>query len=161
MKHTRVVSTKCTPGFACRAFSDTTLVCFIVNEHTTKCSRYIITSRIPVSIISILGICQHFDKGQIRNTTTWTVNRHNIYLYEINIKLIGTELCINESAKYGTMGLDYYIVRLLDISLIKSDLLLTGPKEKHFIDIWSKISSSFKKLHWKNVVPIFILNVFT
>ena len=43
MKHTRVVSTKCTPGFACRAFSDTTLVCFIVNEHTTKCSRYSIT----------------------------------------------------------------------------------------------------------------------
>ena len=40
MKHTRVVSTECTPGFACRAFSDTTLVCFIVNEHTTKCSRY-------------------------------------------------------------------------------------------------------------------------
>ena len=40
MKHTWVVSTKCTPGFACRAFSDTTLVCFIVNEHTTKCSRY-------------------------------------------------------------------------------------------------------------------------
>ena len=40
MKHTRVVSTKCTPGFACRAFSDTTLVCFIVNEHTTKCSHY-------------------------------------------------------------------------------------------------------------------------
>ena len=40
MKHTQVVSTKCTPGFACRAFSDTTLVCFIVNEHTTKCSRY-------------------------------------------------------------------------------------------------------------------------
>ena len=26
MKHTWVVSTKCTPGFACRAFSDTTLV---------------------------------------------------------------------------------------------------------------------------------------
>ena len=26
-------------GFACRAFSDTTRVCFIVNEHTTKCSR--------------------------------------------------------------------------------------------------------------------------
>ena len=40
MKHTRVVSTKCTAGFACRAFSDTTLVCFIVNEHTTKCSHY-------------------------------------------------------------------------------------------------------------------------
>ena len=40
MKHTRVVSPKCTPGFACRAFSDTTLVCFIVDEHTTKCSRY-------------------------------------------------------------------------------------------------------------------------
>ena len=40
MKHTRVVSTKCTPGFACRAFIDTTLVCFIVNEQTTKCSRY-------------------------------------------------------------------------------------------------------------------------
>ena len=40
MKHTRVVSTKCTPGFACRAFSDTTLVCFIVNEHTDKCSHY-------------------------------------------------------------------------------------------------------------------------
>ena len=34
------MSTKCTPGFACRAFSDTTLVCFIVNEHTTKCSHY-------------------------------------------------------------------------------------------------------------------------
>ena len=43
--NTRVVSTKCTPGFACRAFSDTTLVCFIVNEHTTKCSRY--SSRSP------------------------------------------------------------------------------------------------------------------
>ena len=41
MKHTWVVSTKCTPGFACRAFSDTTLVCFIVNEHSTKCSHYI------------------------------------------------------------------------------------------------------------------------
>ena len=41
LKHTRVVSTKCTPGFACRAYSDTTLVCFIVNEHTTKFSRYI------------------------------------------------------------------------------------------------------------------------
>ena len=40
MKHTRVVSTKCTPGFACRAFSYTTLVCFIVNEHTTKGSHY-------------------------------------------------------------------------------------------------------------------------
>ena len=40
MKHTRVVSTKCTPGFAYRAFSDTTLVCFIVNEYTTKCSHY-------------------------------------------------------------------------------------------------------------------------
>ena len=40
MKHTRVVSTKCTPGFACLAFSGTTLVCFIVNEHTNKCSRY-------------------------------------------------------------------------------------------------------------------------
>ena len=37
---TRVMSTKCTPGFACRAFSDTTLVCFMVNEHTTKCSHY-------------------------------------------------------------------------------------------------------------------------
>ena len=37
---TRVVSTKCTPGFACRAFSDTTPVCFIVNEHTTKCSYF-------------------------------------------------------------------------------------------------------------------------
>ena len=30
----------CDKSFACRAFSDTTLVCFIVNEHTTKCSRY-------------------------------------------------------------------------------------------------------------------------
>ena len=37
---TRVVSNECTPGFACREFSGTTLVCFIVNEHTTKCSRY-------------------------------------------------------------------------------------------------------------------------
>ena len=37
---TRVVSNKCTPGFAYRAFSDTTLLCFIVNEHTTKCSHY-------------------------------------------------------------------------------------------------------------------------
>ena len=44
MKRTRVVSTKCTPGFACRAFSDTTLVCLIVNEHTTKCSPYSIKS---------------------------------------------------------------------------------------------------------------------
>ena len=34
------MSIKCTPGFACCAFSDTTLVCFIVNEHTTKCSHY-------------------------------------------------------------------------------------------------------------------------
>ena len=44
MKHTRVVSTKCTPGFACRAFSDTNLVCVIVNAHTAKCSRYDILS---------------------------------------------------------------------------------------------------------------------
>ena len=51
MKHTRVVSTKCTPGFACRAFSDTTLVCFIVNEHTTKCSRY---SIIPADCVQYL-----------------------------------------------------------------------------------------------------------
>ena len=45
MKHTRVVSTKCTLGFACRAFSDTNLVWFIVNEHTTKCSHYILKSK--------------------------------------------------------------------------------------------------------------------
>ena len=43
MKHTRVVS-KGTPGFACCAFNDTILVCFIVNEHTTKYSCYGITS---------------------------------------------------------------------------------------------------------------------
>ena len=49
MKHTRVVSTKCTPGFACRAFSDTTLVCFIVNEHTTKCSHYRMSWGAPVT----------------------------------------------------------------------------------------------------------------
>ena len=35
-------------GFACRAFSETTLVCFIVNEHTTKCSRY--RSDVDISI---------------------------------------------------------------------------------------------------------------
>ena len=40
MKHTRIVSTKCTPGFVCREFSYTTPVCFIVNEHTAKCFRY-------------------------------------------------------------------------------------------------------------------------
>ena len=34
-----MVSIKCTPGLACRAFNDTTLVCFIANEHTPKCSR--------------------------------------------------------------------------------------------------------------------------
>ena len=57
MKHTRVVSTKCTPSFACylatplscvslqlntqpNVFAiDTTLVYFIVNEHRTKYSR--------------------------------------------------------------------------------------------------------------------------
>ena len=50
MKHTRVVSTKCTPGFACRAFSDTTLVCFIVNEHTTKCSRFMNTRMLKLNI---------------------------------------------------------------------------------------------------------------
>ena len=33
MKHTRVVSTKCSIGLAYRAFSDTTLVYFIVNGH--------------------------------------------------------------------------------------------------------------------------------
>ena len=38
MKHTRVVLTKCTPGFACRAFSDITLVCFIVNDYNMVCS---------------------------------------------------------------------------------------------------------------------------
>ena len=53
MKHTRVVSTKCTPGFACRAFSDTTLVCFIVNEHTTKCSRYILILLIDQTLLSV------------------------------------------------------------------------------------------------------------
>ena len=40
MKHTQVVSTKCTSGFTCRTFIDTTFVCSIVNEHTIKCSRY-------------------------------------------------------------------------------------------------------------------------
>ena len=55
MKHTRVVSTKCTPGFACRAFSDTTLVCFIVNEHTTKFFHYIHASVGWVSIAGTLG----------------------------------------------------------------------------------------------------------
>ena len=48
MKHTRVVSTKCTPSYACRAFRDTTLVCFIVNEHTTKCSHYKDIQRTPL-----------------------------------------------------------------------------------------------------------------
>ena len=32
MKHTRVVSVKFIAGFACRVFTDTILVCFIVNE---------------------------------------------------------------------------------------------------------------------------------
>ena len=40
MKHTRAVSAECSSGFACHACSNITLVCFIVNEHTTKCSRY-------------------------------------------------------------------------------------------------------------------------
>ena len=41
MEHTRVVLLNARQAKkACRAFSDTTLVCFIVNEHTTKCSRY-------------------------------------------------------------------------------------------------------------------------
>ena len=61
MKHTRVVSTKCTPGFACRAFSDTTLVCFIVNEHTTKCSHYIITHA-PVHINDFRGVRARYVK---------------------------------------------------------------------------------------------------
>ena len=39
LKHTPVVSTERTPDFACRAFSDTAL-CFSVNGHTTKFSRY-------------------------------------------------------------------------------------------------------------------------
>ena len=62
MKHTRVVSTKCTPGFACRAFSDTTLVCFIVNEHTTKCSSYIIASPgpcVPTHYCIPRALCAH------------------------------------------------------------------------------------------------------
>ena len=62
MKHTRVVSTKCTPGFACRAFSDTTLVCFIVNEHTTKCSHY--TPAEPVSSHWSGGHCHHVSNCQ-------------------------------------------------------------------------------------------------
>ena len=40
VKHTQVVSTKCTPGFGSHAYSETILLCFIVNEHTTKCSHY-------------------------------------------------------------------------------------------------------------------------
>ena len=40
MEHTRVVTTKYTPSVAYRAFNDTTLVCFIVNEHTVKCFLY-------------------------------------------------------------------------------------------------------------------------
>ena len=55
MKHTRLVSTKCTPGFACRAFSDTTLVCFIVNEHTTKCSHYSVVSWWPGAFVHYWG----------------------------------------------------------------------------------------------------------
>ena len=50
MKHTRVVSTKCTPGFACRAFSDTTLVCFIVNEHTQPGVPAILSKRLEALV---------------------------------------------------------------------------------------------------------------
>ena len=84
MKHTRVVSTKCTPGFACRAFSDTTLVCFIVNEHIIKCSRYrneaVPDYRSLVTLKPGMDICQigvYFDNrgrfaiwmGSIRKAT--------------------------------------------------------------------------------------------
>ena len=67
MKQTRVVSTKCTPGFACRAFSDTTLVCFIVNERTTKCSRYIDVPRIFLPRF----VTQIFDAG--KNLLPWAI----------------------------------------------------------------------------------------
>ena len=44
MKHTRMVSTKCTPGFACRAVSNTTLVpsvpAFIIHANL-RCKKYI------------------------------------------------------------------------------------------------------------------------
>ena len=40
---TRVVSTKCTPGFACRAFSDTTLICFIFIEYRMRFIRNTLT----------------------------------------------------------------------------------------------------------------------
>ena len=67
MKHTRVVSTKCTPGFACRAFSDTTLVCFIVNEHTTKCSHYIAIAMGPFSSTANFDRTIDFEEAFIRN----------------------------------------------------------------------------------------------
>ena len=82
MKHTRVVSTKCTPGFACRAFSDTTLVCFIVNEHTTKCSRYSNTrphkshwhdSDWPTSLISYVWVlCIYIKVTRSMLGSNWT-----------------------------------------------------------------------------------------
>ena len=75
MKQTRVVSTKCTPGFACRAFSDTTLVCFIVNERTTKCSRYIDVPRIFLPRF----VTQIFDAG--KNLLPWAIMCVVICLY--------------------------------------------------------------------------------
>ena len=53
--------------FDWRAFSDTTLVCFFVNEHTTKCSHY--KNHLPVPCISsealMIRIVYHLPHKQL------------------------------------------------------------------------------------------------
>ena len=84
MKHTRVVSTKCTPGFACRAFSDTTLVCFIVNEHTTKCSHYRHSSESANFLIYDIAYDIIY-QGQ----AAWSLISFVIFFYETILNEIG------------------------------------------------------------------------
>ena len=56
IKHTRLVFAERTPGFACRAFSDTSLLCFMVKEHTNKCSCYIVVYKCIYIDIFVLGL---------------------------------------------------------------------------------------------------------
>ena len=93
MKHTRVVSTKCTPGFACRAFSDTTLVCFIVNEHTTKCSRYTHTGVSRVASFTTFPTKTTQAKCDPQSRGFWL--RANVYFHSLPIKCrVGCSKCV-------------------------------------------------------------------
>ena len=100
LTHNRLVSTNFTPGFVCRAFSDTTLVCYSVNVH--------IQPSVPALTINKTLCCHviaHWYETQLRthcNPTWWFLAIDGILMksHWIFPRSCSTNLRTNQSASF-------------------------------------------------------------